>query len=295
MKILITGSNGLLGQKLVKYCLQNDVSFVATSKGENRNQDCPEERYHELDITNNLAVQNLVLSERPTHIIHTAAITNVDYCELNPDECFNVNVQATEYLINAANKVKAHFQFISTDFVFDGEKGNYSEVDEINPLSIYARSKADGEKLVQDKSQFGWSIVRTIIVYGTANNLSRSNIIVWAKGALERQEKINIIDDQFRAPTFADDLASACMAIIERKKEGIFHISGPETMSIYEIVLRIAKHYGYSTEFINKISSKILDQPAKRPPKTGFNLSKAYSLINYNPRTLEQSLDLIFE
>ena len=295
MKVFITGSNGLLGQKLVKYCLQNNVSFTATSKGENRNEDCPEKNYAELDITNKLDVQKLVLSKHPTHIIHTAAITNVDFCELNPEECFNVNVKATKYLVDAANQAQAHFQFISTDFVFDGEKGNYSEDDEINPLSVYAKSKAEGEKLVQHKSNFGWSIVRTIIVYGTANNLSRSNIIVWAKGALERQERINIIDDQFRAPTFAEDLADGCMAIIEKKKEGIFHISGPETMSIYQIVLRIANHYGYSTEFVNKISSKILDQPAKRPPKTGFDLSKAYAQINYKPRTLEQSLDLIFE
>lgn len=293
MKVLITGSNGLLGQKLVTYCLHNEINFVATSKGDNRNPDCPESNYAHLDIAEKEAVLKVFELVKPTHVIHTAAITNVDQCELEPDLCKKVNIDATKFLVDAASKYKAHFQLLSTDFVFDGEKGNYSEEDEIHPLSVYAKSKAEGEKIVRAYS-YDWSIVRTIIVYGVGNNLSRSNLIVWAKGAIEKGDDINIIDDQYRAPTYADDLAWACMKIIENDKTGIFHISGPETMSIYQIVERIAKFYNYPMENVHKISTATLNQPAKRPPKTGFDLSKAKEQIKYAPHTLEETLPLIF-
>ncbi len=294
MKILITGSNGLLGQKLVDFCLDKSIEYIATSKGSNRNSKCPDENYRSLDITNKEEIEALFQQELPTHIIHTAAITNVDYCELHPGESELVNVTATKYLVESANNVKAHFQFISTDFVFDGEKGNYSEEDDVNPLSEYARSKVKGEQITQSTAKFGWSIIRTIIVYGVGEKLSRSNLVIWAKGALEKGEAINIIDDQFRAPTYADDLASGCMGVILNNENGIFHISGPETMSIYQIVERIAEHFNYSMDNVCKISSTTLNQPAKRPPKTGFNLSKAYQRINYKPHTLEETLDLLF-
>ncbi len=294
MKILITGANGLLGQKLIEYCKTNGIDYLATSKGENRNPDCPDAYYVSLDITQPVEIDTVFVQFGPTHIIHTAAITNVDYCELNPEECKLVNVDATRYLIEGANKVRAHFQFVSTDFVFDGQKGNYSEEDEVGPLSVYATSKVDGEKLVRSLCEVSWSIVRTIIVYGKGNNLSRSNLIVWAKGALEKGEEISIIDDQFRAPTFASDLAAGCMGVIENNENGVFHISGPTTYSIYEIVQRIADYYEYDMSKVNRISSDTLNQPAKRPPRTGFDLSKAYKRINYRPRTLEETFDLIF-
>jgi len=294
MKILITGSNGLLGQKLVRYCQLKNIPFIATSKGENRNPDCPIEQYAQMDITDQKDIKNTFTIHKPTHVIHTAAMTNVDQCELNPIECELVNVTATRYLIEATNTINGHFQFVSTDFVFDGEKGNYNEEDEVNPLGVYAKSKVEGEKLVQTLCKGSWSIIRTIIVYGVGHNLSRSNIIVWAKGALEKGDPLNIIDDQFRAPTYADDLAAGCMGVIEHEEQGIFHISGPETMSIYTIVERIAQFYGYDMGSVSKISSATLNQPAKRPPKTGFDLTKAYERINYKPHKLEETLDLIF-
>ena len=294
MRILITGSNGLLGQKLVTLCQAKNITYFATSKGENRNSKCSAENYYELDITNQDAVNVVFNQLRPTHVIHTAAITNVDFCELNPDDCELVNVTATEFLINASNAVNAHFQLLSTDFVFDGEKGNYKEEDEVNPLSVYAESKVKGEVLTQGLAKNDWSIVRTIIVYGNGENLSRSNVIAWAKGALDKGDEINIIDDQFRAPTFAEDLAAGCLAILEKDKNGIFHISGPETMSIFQIVERIASYFSVNMDKVNKISSTTLDQPAKRPPKTGFDLSKAYRELDYSPRTLEETLAILY-
>ncbi|MFM7681382.1 MAG: SDR family oxidoreductase [Bacteroidota bacterium] len=229
----------------------------------------------------------------PTHVIHTAAMTNVDACELNPDDCYETNVLATKKLFNEAKKIEAHFQLLSTDFIFDGNKGNYKEDDEPNPLSVYAKSKVVAEQFLITSSYSNFSIARTIIVYGIGNNLSRTNIVCWAKEALSKGQEMKIIDDQFRAPTWADDLAWACIRICELNNKGVYHISGPETMSIFEVVERVARHFGLSTETLVRTDSSTLNQPAKRPPKTGFNLTKARNELGYNPKTLEETLDLI--
>lgn len=293
MRLLITGSNGLLGQKIVKICLKRGVEFLATSNGANRNQECPSERYLEMDITNQPKIAEIFTNYKPTHIIHTAALTNVDYCELNPEECQEVNVLATKKLWNEAQKINAHFQLLSTDFIFDGLKGNYKETDEPSAVSIYGQSKVDAEHVLINSQNKNWSIARTIIVYGTANNLSRTNIVLWSIDALTKGDPMKIIDDQFRMPTWADDLAWGCIEICRRDKTGIFHLCGPELMAVNEIVFRIAKHLGKSTENVEIISSSTLNQPAKRPPRTGFDLTKSRTELGYNPKTLEETITIL--
>ncbi len=293
MRILITGSNGLLGQKIVKICLKRGTEFLATSNGNNRNQDCPDELYREMDITNQTLISEVFSVFKPTHIIHTAALTNVDYCELNPEECQEVNVLATQKLWDEAQKINAHFQLLSTDFIFDGLTGNYKETDKPSAVSVYGQSKVDAEKILINSENKNWSIARTIIVYGTANNLSRTNIVLWSIDALTKGDPMKIINDQFRMPTWADDLAWGCIEICQRNKTGIFHLCGPEFMAVNEIVFRIAKHLGKSTENIEIISSSTLNQPAKRPPRTGFDLTKSKTELGYNPKTIEETITIL--
>ena len=293
MRILITGSNGLLGQKIVGQLAKASINFLATSKGVNRNPSCSDVNYHQMDISNALEIERVFSMFLPTHIIHTAAMTNVDHWEQQPDECNRINFEAVLLLFHAAQKINAHFQLLSTDFVFDGEKGNYKEEDQVNPLSLYAQSKVNAENYLLVSNSLNWSIVRTIIVYGSANNLSRNNIIYWAKDALEKGQELSIIDDQFRAPTWANDLAWACIRICELNKMGIYHISGPETFSIYEIVEKIAQFFNLPTNSLSKSSSLNLNQPAKRPPKTGFDLTKAKTELGYKPKTLEETFSIL--
>ena len=293
MRILITGSNGLLGQKIVKILSKRGTEFLATSNGNNRNQDFPSELYREMDITNQQQISEVFNDYKPTHIIHTAALTNVDYCELNPEECQEVNVNATQKLWEESQKINAHFQLLSTDFIFVGLTGNYKETDEPSAVSIYGKSKVDAEKILINSENKNWSIARTIIVYGTANNLSRTNIVLWSIEALTKGDPMKIIDDQFRMPTWADDLAWGCIEICRRNKTGIFHLCGPELMAVNEIVFRIAKHLGKSTENVEIISSSTLNQPAKRPPKTGFDLTKSRTELGYNPKTIEETITIL--
>ncbi len=293
MRILITGSNGLLGQKIVKICLKRGTEFLATSNGKNRNQDCPTEKYQEMDITNQKRISEVFTEFKPTHIIHTAALTNVDYCELNPAECKEVNVLATQKLWEEAQNINAHFQLLSTDFIFDGLTGNYKETDAPSAVSIYGQSKVDAEQILLNSENKNWSVARTIIVYGTANNLSRTNIVLWSIDALTKGDPMKIIDDQFRMPTWADDLAWGCIEICNRNKTGIFHLCGPELMAVNEIVFRIAKQLGKSADNVEIISSSTLNQPAKRPPRTGFDLTKSRTELGYNPKTLEETITIL--
>lgn len=293
MRILITGSNGLLGQHLVRQSIDKEIIFLATSKGENRNSICPEKNYSSLDINDEDTFSRLVDSFKPTHVIHTAAITNVDYCELNPEECELINTKAVGILFSVCLEKGIHFQLLSTDFVFNGEDGPYKETDIVDPLSVYARSKVEAELILMNSEYSSWSIARTIILYGPGENLSRGNLIEWALNALPKNEPMRLVNDQFRSPTWAPDLAWGCIRICELNEKGIFHLSGPETLSVVEIVKRIASHCTYSTQKIEEISSNTLNQSAKRPSKTGFILEKANKVLNYSPKTLEETIDLL--
>ncbi len=293
MKILVTGSNGLLGQKLVKLLASNNnVELVATSKGNNRIYDDNGYQYHPLDITRVEEVNFAFDKFKPDVVINTAAMTNVDACESDKENCWDLNVNAVKHLIAAAKKYNSHLIHLSTDFVFDGENGPYKEEDQPNPLSYYGESKYEAEKLLLT-SGIKWSIARTIIVYGIADNMSRSNIVLWAKEALEKGNPLNIVDDQFRSPTLAEDLAMGCWLIAEQKAEGIFHISGKDLMSITELVSRVADFYGYDKSIVHPISSASLNQAAKRPPKTGFILDKAINVLGYSPHSFEEGLALL--
>lgn len=291
--ILVTGSNGLLGQKIVNQLkTREDINLVATSLGKNRRlvQDFT---YKSLDIASQMEVDTLMAKHKPDAVINTAAMTNVDACEEDKEKCWDINVNAVKFLLEACQKQSSHFIHLSTDFVFDGKNGPYKETDEPNPLSYYAKSKLASEELILESKHKNTAIARTIIVFGNGDNLSRGNLVLWAKGALEKQSPINVVDDQFRAPTLAEDLAKGCIAIAEKNAKGIFHLSGPETMSILEIVKRIGKYYGLSTECVTPIKTSVLNQAAARPPYTGFIIEKAKKELNYKPLSLEESLEYL--
>ncbi|MFY9308731.1 MAG: NAD(P)-dependent oxidoreductase [Bacteroidia bacterium] len=294
--ILITGSNGLLGQKLVHALVsRKDVRVIATSVGENRIIVKEGYVYESLDITNKAEVNAVFSRFKPGVVINTAAMTNVDACESKRDECWALNVTAVQNIVDVIteNKLSTHLIHLSTDFIFDGTKGSeYVETDIPNPLSYYALSKFESEKVLQ-KSTVKWAIARTIIVYGIVDNMSRSNIVLWAKDALTKGQKINVVDDQFRSPTLAEDLADGCILIAEKGATGIYHLSGKETMSILELVYKVADYWKLDKSLITPSKSNTLNQPAKRPPYTGFIIDKAKRDLGYNPRSFAEGLAVL--
>lgn len=295
MKILVTGSNGLLGQKLIKLLGNKpDIELLATSKGANRVSNQEGYQYQALDITNQQEINSVFDTFKPNVVINTAAMTNVDACEEDKELCWDLNVNAVKYMIAASEMHNTHVIHLSTDFVFDGEEGPYKETDQPNPLSYYGKSKYEAEKLLQ-ASNIKWAIARTIIVYGVAENMSRSNIVLWAKEALEKGNPLTIVDDQFRSPTLAEDLAMGCWLIAEKQAEGIYHLSGKDKLSVLDLVYTVADFYGYDKSIIEAISSASLNQTAIRPPKTGFILDKAINDLEYSPCSFKEGIAIITE
>lgn len=308
--ILITGSNGLLGQKLIYGLLERNKKggewkIIATSKGENRIREKDGYAYASLDITNKAEVEAAFQQFRPDVVINTAAMTNVDACESDRPGAKAMNADAVQYLVDAARNLQPaqgsaprtphaapHFIHLSTDFIFDGENGPYKEEDAPNPLSYYAETKLDGEKIVE-ASGLDWAILRTIIVYGIVDNMSRSNVVLWAKDALTKGQKINVVDDQFRSPTLAEDLAEACILCAEKRATGIFHTSGKDVMSVLELVYRVADFWKLDKSLITPVKSETIKQPAKRPPRTGFIIDKAQNVLGYKPHSFEEGLAVL--
>ena len=282
-KVLVTGSNGLLGQKIIYSLIERkDIDLLASSKGLNRLITKSGYKYIDLDITKNEEVKKVFENENPDAVINCAAMTNVDYCEENQDSCWEINVNAVENLAKSCEVSKSHLLQLSTDFVFDGKSGPYNEKDKPNPLHFYAKSKLKSEEIVK-KTMTNWTIARTIIIYGITDNMSRSNIVLWAKKEIENGNAINVVNDQLRSPTLAEDLAKGCISIIDKSAFGLYHLSGPNTYSILDLVYQVADFYNLDKSLILPVTSASLNQPATRPLSTGFDITKAREDLDFNP------------
>ncbi len=291
--VLITGSNGLLGQKLTDLYLQKkNKKLIATGLGPNRHPEKNGYIYETLDIKDKSNLISIIDKYKPDCIIHTAAMTQVDDCETNKVECDSLNVGAVENIASVAAEYNIHLVHLSTDFIFDGTKELLSEEETPNPLSYYGLSKLKGEQIIQ-KTCKSFAILRTVLVYGVVADMSRSNIVLWAVNSLKAGKNIKVVNDQWRTPTLAEDLAQGCYLAEDKNAVGIFNISGPDYVSMDQMVLTIADIWNLDTSLIQTISSIELNQAAKRPPKTGFNINKAIKDLQYSPHNLEDGLKLV--
>ncbi|MFH2096364.1 MAG: SDR family oxidoreductase [Bacteroidota bacterium] len=294
-RILITGSNGLLGRKLVNILSgMPEIELTATSRSENKNKETSAYRFERMDITNIMHVKTILEKANPDIIIHTAAESRPDFCEENPVKCWSANVDAVKTLLDSAGLVKAHFIHLSTDFVFDGFHGPYNEEALPSPVSLYGNSKQESENLVM-KYQYGWTIIRTILVYGVLPVMARSNIIIRTIENLKQGQEIKAVDDQYRMPTLAEDLADACIAAALKKATGIYHISGNDMMSIYELCSKTAKFFGFDSKLIRPVPTISLNEKARRPARTGFIIQKAQKELDYMPVSFNRGLEIIMD
>ena len=292
MRILVTGSNGLLGQKLLEVGRKDpELTLIGSGRGENRLSTF-DGQYYELDITDLERLRQVVEESKPDTIINTAAMTNVDLCELNPRDSNRINVDSVDNLARVAMESDLFLIHLSTDFIFNGEKTLLDESEEPDPVNYYGRCKLASEEIVMEYS-FPWAIVRTVLVYGITENMSRSNIVLWVYNSLNDKKEIQVVDDQLRTPTLAEDLADGCLAVAKLKKQGVFHISGEDLLSPYQIAIEVADHFKLDKSLISRADSTTFTQPARRPPKTGFNISKAKKELGYQPHSFRESLSVI--
>lgn len=287
MKILVTGSNGLLGQKLTALLGDHPIhQLVRTSR-------TPQEgvpgNWEPMDITDPASVKEVIQSVSPDVVIHAAAMTMVDDCEQQREACWKANVDGTRNVLAASASIGAHLIHVSTDFIFDGTTGPLSEEAEPGPVNFYGESKLEAERLVKQYPG-DWAILRTVLVYGLTPDKSRSNIVLWVKNSLESGKPIRVVDDQWRTPTLAEDLALGCLLAAEHHATGTYHVSGPEMLTPYDMAMQTAEYFGLDKTLISRTDSTQFTQPAKRPLRTGFVIDKARQDWGYAPRSFREGI-----
>lgn len=279
MKFFITGGSGLLGSRIAT--VADDKHELVLSHNSN-----PTDNTVKCDITNEEEVKKIIQEVNPDVIIHCAAMTNVDLCEDEVDKAYKVNGDATGYLAKASDDVNAKMIYVSTDFVFDGQKGNYSESDEVNPLGVYAKSKYDGEVQLQRYTS-NWAIARVSVLYGWHERL---NFTTWVIDELRKKHEINIVTDQINSPTLADNAAEAMFEIARQDKNGIYHTAGNDLISRYDFTRQIADVFDLDENLINPITSDKFVQKAPRPRDSSLNVDKIEKELNFKMKTCEESL-----
>lgn len=275
MRVLVTGGNGLLGRKLTSLLeSENGYEFVSTNRST-------------LDVTDIDQLRSAVTKFKPEVIINAAAMTQVDQCEQQREECWKQNVGSVKNLVDICGANRIHLIHVSTDFVFNGKEGPLDETAVPEPVNFYGESKLEGERIILD-SRIDAAIIRTVLVYGVTSDMSRSNIVLWVKKSLEEKKPIKVVNDQFRTPTLADDLAMGCLLAARKKAKGIYHISGEEMMTPYDIALKVAEYFKLDRSLITPVTDFV--QPAKRPLRTGFIVDKAKRDLGYKPHSFDEGL-----
>ncbi len=294
MKVLITGANGFLGYYLTRQLLEKGFIVIATGKDECRSpfNDHPGFNYATMDLTDPFAVHDVFENFKPEMIVHAGAMTQPDACELDQWQASRVNVEGTVTLLINAQEQKSSFVFVSTDFVFDGERGMYTEEDMVNPVNFYGQTKAEAEEAVKEYA-YNWAIVRTVLVYGEPVPGGR-NLLTIVREKLEKGEGYDVFTDLQRSPTYVEDLASGIISIIEKRAKGIYHLSGAEIMTPYEMACKTADYFGLDRSLIKPVTASDLPQPAKRPMKTGFVIDKAKKELGFSPVSFDVGLQMTF-
>jgi len=289
-RILVIGSNGMLGQRITEFYNRSDkVELMCVSAEEN--SFIPEIQYKQLDILQKDQVKQVILNFFPDVIINTAAFTNVDKSETERETAWKINVGGVENIALYSWTIDAHLIHFSTDYVFDGKNGPYTEDDKPNPIGYYGRTKLASENSIR-VSGTRYTIVRSNVLYGPSK-YGRPDFVKWVVNSLQNGEKIRIVTDQIGNPTYIDDLVDAVNKIVEFKKEGIFNIGGREMISRFDFTLRIAKYFSLNEKLIVPILTKELNQPAARPLKSGLITIKAETEISFKPHSIEETFSLM--
>jgi dTDP-4-dehydrorhamnose reductase len=277
-RLLVVGSNGLLGQKVVELFVRGSSADITASSVEPAPvRALHSVAYRQADITSKKDVRALVSAVEPSVIINCAAMTNVDACETERELAWRINVSGVEHLADAAKRANAALVHISTDYVFDGKHGPYSEDDRPEPLSYYGKTKLASENVLR-ASDITCLILRTMVLYGYAEGV-KANFALWLIESLQKKSPVNIVDDQIGNPTLVDDLA--------------YHVAGRDVLSRYDFAVALAGVFGLDPGLITPIKTEHLKQPAPRPLQSGLVTLKAETEIGYRPSTVEEGLQIV--
>ncbi|MDE3124790.1 MAG: SDR family oxidoreductase [Bacteroidota bacterium] len=294
MNILITGANGFIGAHFAQYCLKHGLSVIATGTKASANCRPANFTYVMMDITNPSQVEQIFQLYQPSVIVHAAAMSKPDICNLQKLECLQTNVIGTQVLLNAVSKFvpSAHFIYLSSDFVFGGNGPNKEDAVK-EPLNFYGASKLMAEFCVS-QSPLSYTIVRPSFVFGPVLEGIRSDFLHGVLHKINAGELVSIVNDQYRTPTFVIDFCKGLHQIIIQKSTGVFHIAGNAYITPYQLVLMMAKYLKLPIHFIQAVTEVDFHEPVKRAKNGGLNIEKAQKFLGYQCTDIETAIQLSF-
>lgn len=284
MRLLVTGAHGLLGRALLQTDWGSNVERIGCGRRSEAIGDVP---CHAVDLTDPDAVLALWRQVRPDRVIHTAAVTNVDLCETDPQLARQVNRDAVGHVVDATVDVGGRVAHLSTDYVFDGTEGPYAESAPTRPLSEYGRMKLASEELVTN-ADAGF-VVRTLWLYGYLRDV-RPNLVTWPIGALARGESLRIVNDQWGNATYVHDLARALVEMCLADASGVFHMGGQTYLTREELVRHVAAHFDLSDEGVSTMTTAEANQAAPRPLRSGLRTERIQAQLGWTPCDLDEGL-----
>lgn len=286
MKLLVTGASGLYGSKLTELAEKRSHQVYAVHSKHEVAHGIP----IKLDIADKERVEAEIKNVRPDVVVHAASMTDVDNCELNRELAWKINVGGTINVVHAAKKIGAFLLHISTDYVFDGEKGCYKETDLPSPLNYYAYTKLKAEEHIKDIIS-EYCIARTSVIYGTSLSGGKENFALWVLNNLKRREKMKVFIDQWNSPTLNTSLAEMTLEVIERRLVGVYHLSGASRISRYDFASALAKTFGLDGSIVVSTNMKTFPFPAKRPVDSSLDTSKAEQILRNKPLKTDEALE----
>lgn len=241
-----------------------------------------------MDITNLAAVRKAFADTTPDVVFHTASLTDVDLCEKDPKLAMKVNGEATGFIAKVCKETGSYLVYVSTDYVFDGMRGQYSEEDGPAPINAYGRSKLLGEEEMARYRPRG-CVARTSVVYGWGRSY-RPNFATWVHSKLAANEQVRVVSDQFASPTLNTHLAKMLLEVAERQMKGVLHVAGSTRINRYEFAVMLAKQFGFNENLITPIQAQAANWKARRPVDSSLNVSKAQGILTSKPVTLDQAV-----
>lgn len=285
MKLLITGASGLYGSKLAMLAVEKNFEVYSCDV-----QELPVcGNFVKFDVSNKDLVNEAFKRVKPDVVVHAATLTDVDKCELNKELAWKINVEGTRNIVDAAKSTGTFVIYISTDYVFSGEKGNYKESDEPGPINYYGLTKLKAEELV--KTQAEYFIGRPSVIYGSTPAAGKVNFALWLIETLRKSEHVKIVTDQCNTPTLNTNLADMTLEVVDRRLTGIFHLCGATRVSRFEFAQMIAEAFGLDKNFIDPVLSSQFTWPAKRPMDSSLDTSKAKQTLQHKPLAMDKALE----
>ena len=284
IKYLVTGSAGLIGNQIVHDLEKSDEIVYSCYNTMKPDYGIP----IKLNLLNLEDIVETFQKFQPDVIIHSAALTDVEKCEIEPELANSINVKATEIIAKETERLGSYLIYLSTDYVFDGKKGLYVETDFTNPLNHYGRTKLAGEKIVETNTT-KWSIIRTSTPFGTIS--SKKTFPIWLLENLKNNKRVNLLEDQFTSPTYVPNLSEMILEIVTRNLEGIFHLSGSTRISRFEFAKIIVEKLNLDFSLLNPVKIDTMPWKATRPLDSSLDTSKINTILNTKPFTIEKSLD----